>query len=52
MMIIYPGFYRDEIYRTHTAKNRVAVLIEDVMYNLRKQLEIVLVNDERFREHR
>ena len=50
MMIIYPGFYRDEIYRTHTAKNRVAVLIEDVMYNLRKQLEIVLVNDERFRD--
>ena len=50
MMIIYPGFYRDEIYRTHTAKNRVAVLIEDVMYNLRKQLEIVLVNDERFHD--
>ena len=50
IMIIYPGFYRDEIYRTHTAKNRVAVLIEDVMYNLRKQLEIVLVNDERFRD--
>lgn len=50
IMIIYPGFYRDEIYRTHTAKNRVAVLIEDVMYNLRKQLEIVLINDERFRD--
>ena len=50
IMIIYPGFYRDEIYRTHTAKNRVAVLIEDVMYNLRKQLEIVLVNDGRFRD--
>lgn len=50
IMIIYPGFYRDEIYRTHTAKNRVAVLIEDVMYNLRKQLEIVLVNDERFQD--
>lgn len=50
IMIIYPGFYRDEIYRTHTAKNRVAVLIEDVMYNLRKQLEIVLVNDECFRD--
>ena len=50
IMIIYPGFYRDEIYRRHTAKNRVAVLIEDVMYNLRKQLEIVLVNDGRFRD--
>ncbi|MDY6037521.1 MAG: serine O-acetyltransferase EpsC [Eubacterium sp.] len=49
MMIVYPGYYRDEVYRTHTAKNRVAVLIEDVMYNLRKQLEIVLVNDKRFK---
>ena len=30
MMIIYPGFYRDEIYRTHTAKNRVAIYSCDI----------------------
>ena len=37
LMILYPGYYRDVFYRERTARNRMAVLIEEVMYSLRKQ---------------
>lgn len=52
VMILYPGFYRDKRYRERTAANIVAVLIEEVMYKLRKQVEIVLTNDPRFTKAR
>ncbi|MBQ1396246.1 MAG: serine acetyltransferase [Eubacterium sp.] len=50
LMILYPGYYRDVFYRERTARNRMAVLIEEVMYSLRKQFEIVLTNDPAYRE--
>lgn len=42
MKIIYPGFFREKVYRYYNVKNRLAVLLEDVMYNLNKQICIAL----------
>lgn len=42
LRIVYPGFYRDRRYRIYNAKHNLSMLIEDVMYNLNKQIAIVL----------
>jgi serine O-acetyltransferase len=38
MKIIYPGYYRDKTYKTYNISNHMAMLIEDVMYLLNKQI--------------
>ena len=38
MQILFPGYYRDRIYRSYNYDNRISVLIEDVLYNLEKQI--------------
>ncbi len=38
MKIIYPGYYRDTIYKGYNAGNHLATLIEDVMYRLHSQI--------------
>ena len=48
LMILYPGYYRDSAYSSHSAASRLTVLIDETMYKLRKQLEIVLANDEKY----
>ena len=40
--ILFPGYHRDRIYRSYNYDNRVSVLIEDVLYNLEKQITIAL----------
>lgn len=40
--IIYPGYYRNKSYRVYTVKNNISMLLEDVIYNLIKQISIVL----------
>ena len=42
LRIVYPGFYRDRSYRMYNAKHNLSMLIEDVLYNLNKQIAIVL----------
>ncbi|MCR5177659.1 MAG: serine acetyltransferase [Lachnospiraceae bacterium] len=42
LYICYPGFFRDRVYRTLNEEHRVTVLIEDIIYNLRKQVSIAL----------
>ncbi len=42
LKIIYPGFFREKVYKYYNIKNRLAVLLEDVMYNLTKQISIAL----------
>ena len=39
--IVYPGYFRDKTYRIYNARHNLSMLIEDVMYNLNKQLVIV-----------
>ena len=38
LKIVYPGFFRDEIYKSYNPRTHVATLIEDVMYRLHKQI--------------
>lgn len=42
LRIAYPGYSRDKAYRIYNARHNVSMLIEDVMYNLNKQISIVL----------
>ena len=42
MRIVYPGFSRDKNYRIYNTHHNLSMLIEDVMYNLNKQIAIVL----------
>ena len=42
LRIVYPGSSRDKSYRMYNARHNLSMLIEDVMYNLNKQISIVL----------
>ena len=46
LIIVFPGYFRERVYHSYSDRNRLSVLIEDVMYNLRKQVIIAL----RFRD--
>lgn len=41
LKILYPGYYSDRIYRQYSLKNNMAATIEDVIFNLNKQIAIV-----------
>lgn len=40
MRIVYPGAAREKQYRIYNARHNLSMLIEDVMYNLNKQLTL------------
>ena len=40
--IIYPGYRRNSVFKTYTVRNSISVLLEDIIYNLKAQLSIVL----------
>lgn len=42
LRIMFPGYYRDRIYKGYSERLRLGVLIEDVVYNLQEQVKIVL----------
>ena len=42
--IIYPGYFRSKVYKSYNDNYRMSVLIEDVIYNLRKQIRIALMH--------
>lgn len=42
MKILYPGYYRDRIYRQYGLKNNMAATIEDILFHINKQIYIVL----------
>lgn len=44
--LVFPGYYRDQVYKSYNLAGNLTVLIEDVLYNLSKQIEIVLCYDE------
>lgn len=46
--IVFPGYYRERSYRSYTPYSLLSVLIEDVMYNLNKQITITLRYDPEF----
>ena len=42
LRIVYPGYSRDTSYRMYNAKHNLSMLIEDVMFNLNRQILLVL----------
>ena len=40
--IVFPGYFRDRSYRIYNAKHNLSMLIEDVMFNLNRQILLVL----------
>jgi len=42
LKVIYPGFFRDKSYRFYNIKSHLTVILEDVMYNLNKQVQVAL----------
>ena len=40
--IIFPGYFTDKTYRIYNAKHNLSMLIEDVMFNLNRQVTLVL----------
>ena len=41
LKVLYPGYYSDKIYRQYSLKHNMAATIEDIIYNLNKQIAIV-----------
>ncbi|MBP3304957.1 MAG: serine acetyltransferase [Oscillospiraceae bacterium] len=48
--IVFPGYSRDRNYRIYNAKHNLSMLIEDVMYNLSRQVGLVLGDEEQGRQ--
>lgn len=42
LMIIYPGYFFDKEYRIYAVEHKLSLLVEDIMYNLNKQIAIAL----------
>ena len=42
LRIVYPGYSRDKSYRIYNVKHNLSMLIEDVMFNLNRQILLVL----------
>lgn len=40
LRILYPGYSRDKIYKSYNDSHRIAIVIEDVIYNMQKQIAI------------
>ncbi len=40
--ILFPGYFRDKTYRVYNAKHNLSMLIEDVMFNLSRQIALVI----------
>ena len=39
--IVFPGYFRDKNYRSYNAKHNLSMLIEDVMFNLNRQMALI-----------
>ena len=44
--IVFPGYFRDKTYRIYNAKHNLSMLIEDVMFNLSREVALVLPEGE------
>lgn len=42
LCIVYPGFYRDKVYKIYHVDHTVSTLIEDVVFHLNKQIMVVM----------
>ena len=42
LRIVFPGYFRENTYRMYNAKHNLSMLMEDVVYNLNKQIRLIL----------
>ena len=42
--MIFPGYFKNKKYRVYTVKNNLSMLLEDVLFHLSQQVEIVFSN--------
>ena len=47
--ILFPGYYRENTFKHYNLENKISVLIEDVLYNLTKQIGTALEYDDEIR---
>ena len=45
--IVFPGYFREKTYQIYNAKHNLSMLIEDVMYNLSRQVSLVFLESGR-----
>lgn len=45
LKIVYPGFFRDKSYRFYNINSHLTVLLEDVMFNLNKEIALALIQN-------
>ena len=48
--IMYPGYFRNNVYKFYTIGNNMSMLLEDALSNLIKQTNLVLKQDMRYKE--
>jgi serine O-acetyltransferase len=48
--IIFPGYNRDKNYKVYNAKHSLSMLMEDVLFNLSRQIAMILADEEKGRE--
>lgn len=48
--IIFPGYFRERSYKFYNINSRIRVLIEDVLYNLNRQIPIALRQSDKYRD--
>ncbi|MDO4620596.1 MAG: serine O-acetyltransferase EpsC [Lachnospiraceae bacterium] len=46
--LIFPGFYKAQTYRYYTRENSTSTLVEDILYNLTKQITLTLCYSKKF----
>ena len=48
--IMYPGYFRNNVYKFYTIGNNMSMLLEDALFNLIKQTNLVFKQDMRYKE--
>jgi serine O-acetyltransferase len=48
--IVFPGFSREKNYRIYNARHNLSMLMEDVMFNLSRQIAMILADEEKGKE--
>ena len=50
LRLVFPGYYRDYVYRIYNPRNNLSALIEDVAFHLNRQIAIALRGSEQVSE--
>ena len=44
--LVFPGYFRDKNYRVYNAKHNLSMLVEDVMFNLSRQIALAMADEQ------